>query len=89
MRSWNRKRATNKKGFASLSFDAKKRPTRREKFLAEMDKVVPWAELLTLIEPSYPTAGRRGRPPMPPSVVLRIHFMQRWLYGRTNRKERS
>lgn len=66
------------RSFASLSFDAKKRPTRREKFLGEMDKVVPWAELLTPIEPSYPTAGRRSRPPMPPSVMLRIHFMQQW-----------
>lgn len=66
------------RSFASLSFDAKKKPTRREKFLGEMDKVVPWAELLALIEPSYPTAGRRGRPPMPPSVMLRIHFMQQW-----------
>ncbi len=43
-----------------------------------MDKVVPWVELLALIEPSYPTAGRRGRSPMPPSMMLRIHFMQRW-----------
>jgi IS5 family transposase len=63
---------------ASLSFDAKKKPTRREKFLGEMDEVVPWADLLALIEPSYPTAGRRGRPPMPPSVMLRIHLMQLW-----------
>ncbi|EIL87726.1 ISMca7, transposase [Rhodanobacter fulvus Jip2] len=66
------------RSFASLSFDAKKKPTRREKFLGEMDEVVPWADLLALIEPSYPTAGRRGRPPMPPSVMLRIHFMQQW-----------
>ena len=28
--------------FASLSFDSKKKPTRREKFLAEMDRVVPY-----------------------------------------------
>lgn len=46
--------------------------------LGEMDKVVPWAELLALIVLSYPTAGRRGRPPMPPSIMLRIHFMQQW-----------
>jgi hypothetical protein len=45
---------------ASLSFDAKKKPTRREKFLGEMDKVVPWEALLALIELSYPTSGRRG-----------------------------
>jgi IS5 family transposase len=66
------------RSFASLSFDSKKKPTRREKFLAEMDRVVPWAALLALIEPSYPTAGRRGRPPMAASTMLRIHFMQQW-----------
>lgn len=66
------------RSFASLSFDAKKKPTRREKFLGEMDKVVPWQALLELIEPSYPTSGRRGRPPMPASTMLRIHFMQQW-----------
>jgi len=64
--------------FASLSFDSKKKPTRREKFLAEMDRVVPWAALLALIEPHDPTAGRRGRPPMAASTMLRIHFMQQW-----------
>ena len=66
------------RSFASLSFDAKKKPTRREKFLGEMEQVVPWSELLALIEPSYPSAGRRGRPPMPPATMLRIHFMQLW-----------
>lgn len=66
------------RSFASLSFDAKKKPTRREKFLGEMDKVVPWADLLALVEPSYPTAGRRGRPPIPAATMLRIHFMQQW-----------
>ncbi len=66
------------RSFASLSFDAKKKPARREKFLGEMDKVVPWTDLLALIEPSYPTSGRRGRPPMPAATMLRIHFMQQW-----------
>ncbi len=66
------------RSFASLSFELKKKPTRREKFLGEMDKVMPWTALLALIEPSYPTSGRRGRPPMPAATMLRIHFMQQW-----------
>jgi IS5 family transposase len=66
------------RSFASLSFESKKKPTRRERFLGEMDKVVPWAAMLALIEPSYPTSGRRGRPPMPAATMLRIHFMQQW-----------
>ena len=67
-----------RRSFASLSFESKKKPTRRERFLGEMDKVVPWAALLARIEPSYPTSGRRGRPPMPAATMLRIHFMQQW-----------
>ena len=54
------------RSFASLSFESKKKPTRRERFLGEMDKVVPWEALLALIEPSYPRSGRRGRPQCPP-----------------------
>jgi IS5 family transposase len=38
--------------------------TRREKFLAEMERVVPWVRLETLIEPLYPMSGRVGRPPI-------------------------
>lgn len=49
------------RSFAPLSFELKKRPTRRERFLGEMDKVVPSEALLALIEPSYPWSGRRGR----------------------------
>ena len=66
------------RSFASLSFESKKEPTRRERFLGKMDKVVPWEALLALIEPSYPRSGRRGRPPMPAATMLRIHFMQQW-----------
>ena len=64
--------------FASLNFDAKKWRTRLDVFLADMDKVVPWDALLALLEPAYPTSGRRGRPPMALSSMLRIHFMQQW-----------
>jgi hypothetical protein len=38
----------------------KKKVTRREKFLSEMDTVVPWVGLLALIEPHYPKVGQRG-----------------------------
>lgn len=64
--------------FASLTYDAKKKPTRREKFLSEMEKAVPWEALLSVIEPYYPKAGRRGRQPMPLPTMLRIYFMQQW-----------
>ena len=64
--------------FASLSWDGKKRVTRRERFLAEMEAVIPWERLLKLIEPHYYKGEGGGRPPMPLAVMLRIYFMQQW-----------
>ncbi|MHB8534877.1 MAG: IS5 family transposase [Sulfuricaulis sp.] len=63
--------------FASLAFESKKKLTRRERFLAEMDQVVPWVRLLKLIAPHYPKAGN-GRQPMPLETMLRIYFLQQW-----------
>jgi len=55
-----------------------RKQTRRERFLAEMDQVVPWKRLLALIEPHYPQTGRRGSQPYPLSTMLRVHFPQQW-----------
>lgn len=63
--------------FAGLAWSDKKKVTRRERFLAEMDRVIPWAELVALVTPHYPTAGG-GRPPMPLARMLRIYFLQHW-----------
>jgi transposase, IS5 family len=46
--------------FANLEYQTKKRRTRRETFLAEMERVVLWSDLLAVLEPHYPTTGRRG-----------------------------
>jgi hypothetical protein len=51
--------------------------TRRERFLAEMDAVIPRAALLALIAPHYATAGRR-RQPIELETMLRIYFLQQW-----------
>lgn len=61
--------------FASLAWNAKGRTTRRERFLAEINAVVPWARLTALIEPHYPKGGG-GRPPMPLERMLRVYLMQ-------------
>jgi IS5 family transposase len=63
--------------FASAAWSAKGKVTRRERFLAEMDAVIPWSRLLGLIEPHYPKAGA-GRQPHPMERMLRIYFMQNW-----------
>jgi transposase, IS5 family len=63
--------------FASVAWDRKGKITRRERFLADMDAVIPWGRLLALIEPHYPKAGH-GTQPKPMEQMLRIHFMQHW-----------
>lgn len=64
---------------AGNEFERYRKPTRRERFLAEMDTVVPWAELTALIEPYYPKAGSAGgRPAVGLERMLRIHCLQLW-----------
>jgi transposase, IS5 family len=63
--------------FASAAYDRKGKITRRERFLSEMDQVIPWGSILGLIEPHYPKAGN-GTQPMPMQRMLRIYFMQQW-----------
>ncbi len=67
------------RSFAEAEFMAKKKTTRREKFLAGMEEAVPWAALLAVVEPFYPE-GRRGRPPIGLERMLRVYFLQQW-YG--------
>jgi len=65
--------------FPGLRDAMKKKVTRRERFLAEMDAVVPWGRLLALIEPHYPKVGPNGgRPPMQLETMLRVYFLQNW-----------
>ena len=63
--------------FAEAEYAAKRKKTRREVFLEEMELVVPWKALLKVIEPFYPVAGR-GRRPYPLEAMLRVHLMQNW-----------
>lgn len=63
--------------FASATYAHKKVITKREKFLREMDQVIPWQRWLDIIEPYYPKAGN-GRPPIPMEVKLRIYCLQQW-----------
>jgi IS5 family transposase len=65
--------------FSDAEYAGKRKQTKREKFLAEMEQVVPWDALLALIEPVYPRAGN-GRRPYLLATMLRVHLMQNW-YG--------
>jgi IS5 family transposase len=65
--------------FVEAEYAGKKKQTRRDRFLAEMERVVPWARLVARLQPLYPK-GERGRPPIGLERMLRIYFLQQW-YG--------
>jgi IS5 family transposase len=65
--------------FSQAEYAGKKKQTRRDRFLAEMERVVPWARLVERLRPFYPK-GERGRPPVGLERMLRLYFLQQW-YG--------
>jgi transposase, IS5 family len=62
---------------STLDLNLVVKQTRKQVFLAEMDRVVPWSALVELIAPYYPE-GKNGRPPFALETMLRTHFMQQW-----------
>jgi IS5 family transposase len=70
----------SQRSFASAEYAMKKKRTRREKFLSEMERIVPWMRLIGVIEPLYPTSGRVGRQPIGVAKMLRMYCLQQW-YG--------
>src|ERR1017187_2799394 len=73
-----KRRARFQQTFASQSSFAKYgRKSKRELFLDRMDQVVPWSELLALVEPVYPRTGN-GRQPVGLAIMLRTYFLQQW-----------
>src|ERR1700686_5643681 len=58
-------------------FERYSKKTKRAAFLEEMEQVVPWGELCSLVEPHYPKAGH-GRRPVGIERMLRIYFLQQW-----------
>jgi hypothetical protein len=69
--------------FSDPEYARKRRKTRREILLDEMDLVVPWKVLLKVIEPFYPVTGR-GRRPYALKTMLRVHLLQNWLSAQAN-----
>jgi transposase, IS5 family len=63
---------------AEAGFEAYRNATKREQFLAEMERVVPWSALVALIEPVYPKALGAGRPPIELVRMLPIYFQRHW-----------
>ena len=65
--------------FSQAEYAGKKKRTRRDKLLGEMELVVPWVRLVARLRPLYPT-GARGRKPIGLERMLRLYFLQQW-YG--------
>ncbi len=61
----------------ATGFEKKSKRTRKREFLDEMDLVVPWHELVTLIESHSPPKAT-GRPAFAVESMLRIHLLQQW-----------
>ena len=70
----------NQISFAQAEHQNKKKVTRRERFLAQMEVLVPWQRLIDALSPSYfpNAAGKRGRSPIDLERMLRIYFLQQW-----------
>ncbi len=60
-----------------LGLNLSTKRTRKREFLDEMERVVPWAALVQIVEPYYPKA-KTGRPPFGIETMLRIHYLQQW-----------
>ena len=59
---------------AALNLNLGVKKTRKQVFLEQMNKVVPWAALVELIAPYHPE-GKTGRPPFSLQTILRIHLL--------------
>lgn len=64
------------RSFSDLEYAAKKKVTRRDRFLRELNRLVPWSALIAEIEPFYPKSGKRGRPPIGVERMLRMYIAQ-------------
>jgi hypothetical protein len=53
--------STMQSSFSELEYGAKKKATRRDRFLAEIEAVTPWTDLAAVLEPFYPKGEGRGR----------------------------
>lgn len=62
----------------ATGFEKYRKKTRKEQFLDEMERIIPWKELCEVIEPYYPKPEGPGRKPIGLERMLRIHFLQHW-----------
>lgn len=67
------------RSLSETRFDRRPKATKRQRFLSEMDAVIPWARLMVLVDLVQPKrSGKGGRKAFSAETMLRIHFMQQW-----------
>ena len=66
--------------FTDVEYGNRRRVSRRERFLEQMDAVIPWDRWVGLIEPFYyaDRPGKRGRKPKALETMLRMYLLQAW-----------
>lgn len=64
------------KTFSELEYAGKRKQTRRDRFLADLEAVTPWPALVEAIAPYYPKCGGRGRPVIGLERMLRMYLAQ-------------
>lgn len=70
---------TKQRSLAESGYERRPKATKRQRFLSEMDAVIPWSRLVALVDPAQPKRSERGgRVAFPTETMLRIHFMQQW-----------
>ena len=75
--SINRGNPMHQFSFEDVTYQSRSKKTRNQRFLEQMDAVLPWKAFLSELEPFY-SKGARGRPPIDMEIMLRIYFMQQW-----------
>lgn len=63
--------------FTDMEYSNRKRISKREKFLNQMNEIIPWSDWVTIISPFY-FEGKKGRPPRGIEVMLRMYLLQIW-----------
>lgn len=65
--------------FSEVERSGQKRVTQKDRFLEEMNQVIPWQDWISRVQPYYP-AGKRGRKPREMEKMLRIYLLQLWFH---------
>lgn len=66
--------------FTDIEYGQRRRVSKREEFLSQMDAIIPWQRWIGVIEPHYyvDVPGKRGRKAKPVETMLRMYLLQIW-----------